>query len=59
MKLVRHWIDPHKDDLYEAEHAFCLSELPTDASLFIHLTPAGMNREPEFTCQYIPIRKNS
>ncbi|WP_404479151.1 DUF1543 domain-containing protein [Novosphingobium sp. BL-52-GroH] len=59
MKSVRHWVDPHRDDLYEAEQAFCLTDQPVGERLFVHLTPASSGIEPSFTCQYIPIRKHS
>jgi hypothetical protein len=59
MKSIRHWADRHKDDLYEAEQAFCLSDQPVGERLFVHLEPAPTATEPAFTCQYIPIRKNS
>jgi hypothetical protein len=58
-KSVRHWADPHKDDLYEAEQAFCLTDQPVGERLFVHLTPASPSIEPSFNCQYIPIRKSS
>jgi hypothetical protein len=57
LKLVRDWIEPHRDDIYEAEKAFCLDEMTGDQRLHIHLEPAKAAREPAFTCQYIPIRK--
>lgn len=57
LKSVRHWIEPHRDDLYEAENAFCLSEPVGEQRLHVHLTPAATTSEPVFTCQYIPIRK--
>jgi hypothetical protein len=59
VKQVRHWIEPHRDDLYEAEHAFCLGELPGEQRLHIHLTPAPAVSDLVFTCQYIPIRKST
>jgi hypothetical protein len=57
MKSLRHWIDPHRDDLYDAEHAFCLNETAGEQQLHIHLEPAATVLDPAFTCQYIPIRK--
>lgn len=57
LKLVRGWIEPHRDDLYEAEKAFCLDEMAEKQRLHIHLEPATTIRELAFTCQYIPIRK--
>lgn len=57
VKTVKTWTDPHKDDLYEAEHAFCLSDGPAGERLFVHLTPIAGQGQPAFTCKYIPIRK--
>lgn len=59
MKFVRHWAEPHKDDLYEAEKVFNLSEASLSERLYVHLTPAKQAQDPTFTCRYIPIRKNS
>lgn len=59
LRQVRNWIEPHRDDLYEAEHVFALDCAADEQRLFIHLTPTEEPREIEFTCQYIPIRKNS
>jgi len=59
LKMVKGWIEPHKDDLYEADHAYCLSEGPVGERLFVHLTPIDRHEQPSFTCRYIPIRKAS
>ncbi len=59
LKHVRHWLDPHKDDLYEAEHIFCLSDRTEGDALHIHLLASESETEPAFSCEYIPIRKNS
>lgn len=57
LKGVKHWIEPHRDDLYEADAAFCLEESIGEQRLHVHLQPAATLSEPAFTCQYIPIRK--
>ncbi|MDE1152572.1 MAG: hypothetical protein PW788_08555 [Micavibrio sp.] len=57
LKQVKDWIEPHRDDLYEAEHAFCLSDAAGDRPLYVHLTKATQHRDVTFTCEYIPIRK--
>lgn len=57
LKSVRHWLEPHRDDLYEAEKAFCLDETVGEQRLYIHLTPASLVSDPVFTCEYVPIRK--
>lgn len=59
MKTISQWDDPHRDDLYEAELAFCLSGMGGGERLHIHLTPSLDAKVPEFVCQYIPIRKNN
>lgn len=59
VRMVREWIEPHRDDLYEAEQAFCLGNPIGDQRLHVHLTPAPAEQALAFTCQYIPIRKNS
>ncbi|MET0362450.1 MAG: DUF1543 domain-containing protein [Sphingobium sp.] len=57
LKGVRQWIEPHRDDLYEAEKAFCLDEAIGEQRLHVHLTAAASNSDPVFTCEYVPIRK--
>lgn len=59
MKTIRDWSDPHRDDLYEAELAFCLSERTLAERVYVHLTPGDGAQTSNFVCQYIPIRKNS
>lgn len=56
LKLARDWQEPHPDDMYEAEQAFCLEDFPGQR-LFVHLTAAPSGRTLEFTCAYVPIRK--
>jgi hypothetical protein len=57
LKGVREWIEPHRDDLYEAEKAFCLSEPIGDLRLHVHLQRATTVSEPASTCRYVPILK--
>lgn len=57
LKDVRHWVEPHRDDLYEAEKAFCLDEAIGEEQLHVHLKAASSNSDPVFTCEYVPIRK--
>ncbi len=57
MNAVQGWSDLHRDEMYEAEHAFCLDDATRDERLHIHLTP-GFPIEPvAFTCRYNPIGK--
>jgi hypothetical protein len=57
IRTVSGWTDVHRDDLYEAEHAFALDIATSPHRLHIHLTPAVATREPHFTCRYSPIGK--
>ena len=50
------WSDLHRDDLYEAEQAFCLDDAAQGQRLHIHLTPSPLTGDPAFTCRYTPIR---
>ncbi len=54
LRLVSGWTDAHKDELYEAEHAFALDTKIGDR-LHIHLTPSALVQAPTFVCQYIPL----
>lgn len=58
MKLAKGWAAAHRDDLYEAEQAFALDETAKAERLFIHLSPAALDRGPAFTCDYMPIRQS-
>ncbi len=55
MKAVKGWTDLHRDDMYEAEQAFCLNDAAEGARLHIHLTPGGSVEPLPFTCEYVPI----
>ena len=57
IKHARHWVEPHRDDMYEAEHVFGLETVAGKERLYIHLTRAVSERPVAFTCKYIPIRK--
>jgi hypothetical protein len=57
LRSVRHWVESHRDDLYEAEKAFCLGAPIGEQRLHVHLQPTTSAAEPVFTCEYIPIRK--
>ena len=47
------WDQPHRDDMYEADQAFCLSDKTDGHRLHVHLTPAESVRPLAFTCRYI------
>lgn len=55
MASISTWKDAHRDDFYEAEHAFALGGL-IDSPLHIHLTKTGIARPPKFKCQYTPLK---
>jgi Domain of Unknown Function (DUF1543) len=50
---IVNWDQPHRDDMYEADQAFCLSDKTKTPRLHIHLTPAETAKPLEFTCRYI------
>lgn len=56
LRTVKDWGMPHKDDIYEAEHAFSLDEAAAGARLHIHLARSAYDRPLRFTCEYVPIR---
>jgi hypothetical protein len=55
LESITDWRDPHRDDLYEAEHAFALDSKIGDR-LHIHLIPAETGKESRFTCRYTPLK---
>lgn len=56
LKGVKHWREPHRDDLYEAEQAFALTDVGREQHLFVHLERVSVTRDLTFTCDYTPIR---
>jgi len=56
LKRARDWDAPHRDDIYEAEQAFALTEAAGARRLHIHLSPGSQADDPPFTCEYTPIR---
>ena len=49
------WKDLHRDDLYEAENAYCLDQAVEGTRLYIHVTPSAVPREVAFTCKHTPL----
>ena len=47
----------HRDDLYEAEQAFCLADAVEQHRLYIHLLLSPLAREVAFTCKYTSLKK--
>lgn len=56
MKTVKHWREPHRDDLYEAEQAFALTDVARETHLYVHLKKTSQTRALAFTCDYMPIK---
>lgn len=56
LKRATDWVEPHRDDMYEAEQAFALDAAAAARRLYIHLTPSLPIADPAFTCHYTPIR---
>jgi len=59
LRANRGWKQLHRDDLYEAEQAFCLADVVGEQRLYIHLTPSAVPREVAFTCKYTSLRMRS
>jgi Domain of Unknown Function (DUF1543) len=53
----RRWKQLHRDDLYEAEQAFCLADAVREQRLYIHLVPTSVARNVAFTCKYTALKK--
>jgi Domain of Unknown Function (DUF1543) len=53
----RGWKQLHRDDLYEAEQAFCLADAGLEQRLHIHLAPSTLARNVAFTCKYTALKK--
>lgn len=58
-KFGKGFIQPHRDDFYEAEQAICLSRPDDENRLFVHLVRDAACGTPAFTCEYIPIKKSN
>lgn len=56
LKQVKDWHEPHRDDLYEAEQAFALTEVGHDQRLYVHLEQVAETQPLSFTCYYTPIK---
>lgn len=50
------WDQPHRDEMYEADQIFCLSDRTKEQRLHIHLT-AAEPRPLAFTCRYVRLGK--
>ena len=57
-RAIKHaagWVEPHRDDMYEAEQAFALDAAASVRRLYIHLTPSLLSGDPTFACHYTPL----
>ena len=54
---VTGWDQLHRDDMYEADQVFCLSEVACGMQHYIHLTPSAKAETFTFTCRYTRIGK--
>lgn len=59
LKTVRHWDAFHKDDMYEAEQAFCINDSAAEQMLYIHLEKIDDESPAPFVCAYKPIGKRA
>ncbi len=55
IQTIADWKEAHRDDMYEAEHAFALDTMIGDR-LHIHLTPTATAQPPRFNCRYTPLK---
>lgn len=59
IKYAQEWLEPHRDEMYEAEQAFCLSDAAIEQRLYVHLMPGASKEQPAFTCHYTPIGRKT
>jgi hypothetical protein len=55
IEQVQHWDAPHRDDMYEAEQAFSLSDVAGGQKYYLHLRKAAQTLPLAFTCDYKPL----
>ncbi len=55
LATITQWKDAHRDDFYEAEHAFALDTMIGER-LHIHLTRRDDSKPPTFICRYTPLK---
>lgn len=59
LHINRGWKQLHRDELYEAEQAFCLADAASERRLYIHLVASTLARNVEFTCKYTTLKKRA
>jgi hypothetical protein len=57
LKHAKQWKIPHRDEMYEAEQAFSLSDCGKTQRLHLHLTPIEESKPLHFVCGYTPIKR--
>jgi len=57
IKHAKQWKVPHRDEMYEAEQAFSLSDIGASERLYVHLTPSEQTKPLYFVCGYTPIKR--
>jgi len=53
------WKQLHRDELYEAEQAFCLADAIGEQRLYVHLLPSTVARNVTFTSNYTLLKKRA
>lgn len=53
---AKQWDAPHRDQMYEAEQAFCLQDVGAGKRLYVHLNKVAATKVLSFTCRYTPVR---
>ena len=59
IKEAKGWDVPHRDEMYEAEQAFSLSECGQSQSLYVHLERNANAKPLSFVCGYTPIKRRT
>ena len=55
LEQVNHWVQPHKDRIFEIEQAVDLSSLTRDYGYALSLRPAAVSKPFVFQCLYLPL----
>ncbi len=55
LEQVNHWVQPHKDRIFEIEQAIDLSSLTRDYGYALSLRPAAVPKPFVFQCLYLPL----
>nr|WP_295665928.1 hypothetical protein [Sphingomonas sp.] len=58
IQSVAGWSDLHRDNMYEAEHIYCLNDRVGTQRLHLHLSRNAETRDIAFTCKYTPVNVN-